>query len=480
MKTPSPEKRSWPSLSMRKLVSVVSLTSSSACAAFSIISDHKYVRNSFAVVNHQQHRCFVRPQNSPKLKRLSIQTNSATALFVSNNENPEGLWETPNDFRALLNQCTIQSFMFLLHQLRDPQTLLWLDEFTSPNLIDRGSDDAAGIENYSTGTFVEAKSSIEKKSTTKNSNEVKLLKYHGLGAMNTTLFPTWDSYFLSLLKERSVTFVVESDVKHIKDYDLDINPASLCSRILSVRSQIMGEWYRDLNVIITMGGRTMESYWDNIREARESRKKDADDDTEDISKRNDSTDNNMDVAVGITRESLFFLEFDATAMTDTPPSPLRKGNFDLLVLMSTQEAIHRVLNKMDQECEVNDENFCESTRDYLKSFYSMRILSHFSGNQKYGRAEDFLEELLMSSPKIMEDEKNNKAVLIDPLNIAERILKERTRVAFEWQEITQENSEELTEIRRQQMNCMMGIDCQDEEDECIADTGEDEENNVFQ
>eukprot|EP00591_Stephanopyxis_turris_P003999 CAMPEP_0195508900 /NCGR_PEP_ID=MMETSP0794_2-20130614/1992_1 /TAXON_ID=515487 /ORGANISM="Stephanopyxis turris, Strain CCMP 815" /LENGTH=458 /DNA_ID=CAMNT_0040635989 /DNA_START=82 /DNA_END=1459 /DNA_ORIENTATION=- len=444
------------------------LNNSSACAAFSIISRY----NPFALGIRQPHYYCERPTDLGRKKQTTTGTGSPTALFISNNDNSEGLWKTPNDFRTLLNQCSIQSFMFLLSQMRDPQTMLWLDDFTSPALVSRASDDAEDPDDDSTGKF---------DSTTKNTNEVRLLKYHGLGAMDMKLFPTWNSYFLQMLKQRPVTYIIESELHHISDYDLDIVPASLCSRILSVRAQIAEEWKRDLKVIATTGGRTLDSYWDNLREIRNSKKRESGkNSTTSIASGNDSDSDDVDTVVGIARgQNLLYLDYDASSDTDNHPSPLRKGNFDLLLLMSTQEAIHRVLNKKEEDYDAESKDqFCEVTVDYLKSFYGMRLLSHFTGNQKYGRTDDFLEELLTSTPKIIEDEKTGKTVLIDPLNVAERILNEREKVALEWQEIVQENSEELTEIRRQQMNCMMGIDCdlEEGEEECVVD----EEENFFQ
>ena len=41
-------------------------------------------------------------------------------------------WTVYNDFPLFLTQCSIQSFQFLLNSMRDPQTVLWMENFTQP------------------------------------------------------------------------------------------------------------------------------------------------------------------------------------------------------------------------------------------------------------------------------------------------------------------------------------------------------------
>ena len=71
---------------------------------------------------------------------------------------------------------------------------------------------------------------------------LKLLRYHGLGVMNTTLFLMWDSYFGTLLQQPTLALLVESyngALSGVKEYEVDINPASLCTRMIAIREQIM-------------------------------------------------------------------------------------------------------------------------------------------------------------------------------------------------------------------------------------------------
>ena len=90
--------------------------------------------------------------------------------------------------------------------MRDVQTVAWLEEFTQPTVLFRQSElERDQLENYQTGEFVEPSAKPNNDETATASEPVlssKLLRYHGLGAMNTTRFPTWESYFLDLLQEK--------------------------------------------------------------------------------------------------------------------------------------------------------------------------------------------------------------------------------------------------------------------------------------
>ena len=56
-------------------------------------------------------------------------------LQDDNNEIPQAA-----DIRQFLNQCAIQSFLFLLTQTRDPHTIKWVDSFTRPTMGPYGSE----------------------------------------------------------------------------------------------------------------------------------------------------------------------------------------------------------------------------------------------------------------------------------------------------------------------------------------------------
>ena len=91
----------------------------------------------------------------------------------------------PNDYAAnsllnnvkrtciqqFLSQRSLQSFMFLLTEVRDPHTSDWIERF-----LDAPS----------------------------------LLEYHGTGAFNMTRFDHWDTYFLEMMKLPNEIIIIEA------------------------------------------------------------------------------------------------------------------------------------------------------------------------------------------------------------------------------------------------------------------------------
>ena len=385
-------------------------------------------------------------RSASSLTRKDFSPRPRTALWAAESELKEGEWQLPNDFKMFLTQCSIQSFIFLVRSMRDPQTVMWVEEFTQPAisrkklplnvtiLVDSREEAKEDLvaEANATSTAENSTATTENAtSTTEAPKSSKLLQYHGLAALNTTIFPTWDAYFQELLQQPSESFVVESNQAHIPDYELDIDPASLCSRIISVREQISKEFVRDLQVIADMGGHALESYWDSLRQMREIGDKETETGT-------------------VQRENLLFLEFNADSDSDLAPSPLRKGNFDLLVLLATQESIHRVLN--DKSRQHRPERV---TNEFLRTFY-MERMHYFRGPQRYGRADDFLEELLATPPSMITVDEGVTS-LIDPTRIAELVMEAREDVATEWKALAAESPKEHMEIQRMRLNRIMGV-----------------------
>lgn len=309
-------------------------------------------------------------------------------------------------FQDFLSQVTVQSFLFLLKECRDPHTLLWVEKFTQP-MISKPPVPVNSSQAEPVGSV----------------GASKLLTYHGLGAMNKTAFPTWESYFAELLKQKKEYYLIEGTAAHIPDYEIDVNPPSLCSRMISVREQIASEIARDLSFLSKMGPDVVESYWEGLK------------------------NNQEEIGLG----NLLFLEWDPTY--GAMPSPLRRGNFDLLVLLTTQESIHCILNEEPPGDDDGDdfEPLSQSNQEFLARFYLDRLVSHFTGRQRYNRAEAFLKELLLSAPGIDNDNEN----WVDPTFIAEEILKMRERVCRRWAGLAENVPSAHTEIKKLQLDLLM-------------------------
>lgn len=101
----------------------------------------------------------------------------------------------------------------------------------------------------------------------------------------------------------------------------------------------------------------------------------------------------------------------------------------------------------------NNNNHDESALfEWLKDFYVDRVEDYFDGDLPYGRADDFIEELLLTSPRIIDDERDDKikkaAVVIDPFGLAEQIILTRSIVVQEWKDRMSDVPNDHAEIRK--------------------------------
>lgn len=333
------------------------------------------------------------------------------SLYSERSDNSVGDWQLDNSFEQFLNQCSIQSLIFLINSLKDRHTALWLEDFTQPIIHSKTKEEKSKEDQTLSNMAAALNDAMHE---TQMVRPIKLLSYHGLGAINTTRFPTWDVYFEQLLQQPILEYTIESSRPHVPSYTLDIVPASLCSRLISVREQIAREFVNDLDAIAEFSLTVMETYY---RQQRQS-----------------NNNNNNDK---LERMPRYFLE--RNDYEDYMPSPLRKGNFDLLLAITTQEAIHRTLNRLctnsnnnnkNRDKNDDDDDYClvEGSPDsvsvqFLRNFYVQRIGSHFTGSNIYGWADDFLDELLQTLPRSVVQLQDSKSGLVDPERLLEMIFK---------------------------------------------------------
>ena len=241
------------------------------------------------------------------------------------------------DVRNLLTQRSIQSFMFLCEECRDPHSGKWIQEFLG----------------------------------TKN-----LLQYHGTGASFVTGLD-WDRPFLEMLEQPEDVMIVSAKRRgrghggwsknnpYLKDryveFKITIDPTSLADRILAVREQIASEWVSDLKILGTANQQILDSYFQLARNNRQ--------------KENQEFSNQPTIAFERTAINLLnnHTEFGATG------SPFRRGSFDLLYNLCTQASIHRLLHSLRERGD-------DSNLDWLRDFYVDRLADYFDGDLPYGRA----------------------------------------------------------------------------------------------
>ena len=295
----------------------------------------------------------------------------------------------------------------------------------------------------------------------------KLLNYHGLSAINTTIFPAWDSFFLSLLDQPDTVLKISTPKdlgqRAYSNFDIDIEPARLCARIISVREQIAIEMTGDLKAMANMGQQIVSSYWENAKNRKDTKQ----------TKRSNTRDGDSSSPYGFDRPSTMFINFDPQDDAAFAPSPLRQGTFDLLYNLITQTAVVQLLQDKNGVLVGEDEvqNIC--CQIFLLKFYEDRLLTHFVGSQGYGKGDDFIEELMLGSPLLLprnneyskkmdvlesdSDVSNAPPLVVEPLRIAEQILLKRDQIALEWMGIMQRAPSEHTNIRKTQLERLTGV-----------------------
>jgi len=296
--------------------------------------------------------------------------------------------------------------MFLCGQVRDPHSAKWIEDFLAAN---------------------------------------NLLEYHGTGA-SFMADVRWDAPLLEMLDQPKDHMIVSAKRRgnghggwsknnpYLKDrfveFKIDIDPASLTDRILAVREQIGREWVSDLEILGRANQQILDSYFQIAKEEREKLDSDL-----------------------LTSPALAFERTAANALNNhtafgATGSPFRGGSFDLLYNLCTQASVHRLLHTLRDMRE-------DAHTEWLRNFYSERVADFFDGDLPYGRADDFIEELLLSSPSIIDSE-DGTISLIDPHRLAEQIIETRNDIVLEWIEaMNQVPSDHQDGIRRILLNKRM-------------------------
>jgi len=308
--------------------------------------------------------------------------------------------DSRTDIRNLLTQSSIQSFMRLLEECRDPHSAKWINE-----------------EFLETGN---------------------LLDFHGTGARFIEDFGgNWDAPLLAMIAEPKSRIIVSAKRRgrghggwsknnpYLKErwveIPIDIDPPNLASRIIAVREQIATEWVKDLDVLEYANDQILESFFKITKERRGATGCDG----------------------SIQGQQRTFERIAATLLDENSrfaevlSSPFRRSNFDLMYNLSIQASVHRILRKQRSGGDEHTPSFI-----FLREFYTERAQDMFDGVQPFGRADDFMDELLQTSPSVTEQG------LVDPVGVAEEIIKMRKEVARDWKALMMRVPEDHTGIRQ--------------------------------
>jgi len=311
------------------------------------------------------------------------------------------------DVRNLLTQRAVQSFMFLCAECRDPHSGRWIEEFL-------------GTQN--------------------------LLEYHGTGASFVTGMH-WDVPLLELLEQPKDVMIVSAKRRgnghggwsknnpYLKDrfveFEISIDPASLTDRIIAVREQLASEWVNDLEILGRANQQILDSYFQHAKDDR---------------KKEQNQDFTPTQTVAFERTAIN--AFNNQTVFGATGSPFRKGSFDLLYNLCTQASIHRLLHSLRERGD-------DLNLNCLRDFYVDRLADYFDGDVPYGRADDFIEELLLSVPSITHRE-DGKVTLTDPFGLSEQIIEIRNDIVSEWIEAMNLVPVAHHGVRRSLLNKQMG------------------------
>ena len=314
------------------------------------------------------------------------------------------------DVRNLLTQRSIQSFMLLCETCRDPHSIKWLEE-----------------------EFLETQNSLE---------------YHGTraGYIQNKFNNLWYKPFTDMLLEEKFRYIIQAkrrgrghggwskDNPYLEErfveFPIDIDPINLCSRILSVREQIATEWINDLNILQMANDHILDSYFQQLKVTRDTEQR-----NNDGIGSGDGDGSSSSVGSSSQPQSSSFERIANTIFNNQQgfassisSNPIRKGSFDLLYNLCTQRSIHRVLKSYQKEHTKNSDMLFH----WFLEYYTMRVGNYFDGDVTYGRADDFIDELLHCSPTLV---RGNSLNIIDPFKIAEDIITTRNVVIQEWKTI---------------------------------------------
>ena len=234
------------------------------------------------------------------------------------------------------------------------------------------------------------------------------------------------------------------------EIEIDIDPPSIAGRMISVRDKIAEEFVKDLDLVIAANQEILPSYNQKCLDARKDEECTNFDDEEcddrcsieplEVGSLSGDFNFGQRTIQTFERASVYMIN-NHPNFNNPESTQLRSTSFDLLFLLSTQESIHRLLRSYKVAGEEKEVSF-----SWLLEFYTDSLEKYFDGNQSFGRADDFLDDLFQTPPSLKTNDKN--VGFVDPLSIVEDVISLREEVAEEWKNLLSLTSKEHESLRQ--------------------------------
>lgn len=252
-------------------------------------------------------------------------------------------------------------------------------------------------------------------------NHTGIADFHGYGGLRVG----WKVYLQTLRKAAPFDVVQRKKLgrrgsagnPYIQDefveWTIHVNPIEMADSMFEMREQIASEWQADLQLIASENSELFRHHKEMIL-------------------------NDKDEQLQIPHPLIHGNDKD---------TPLRKANYDLLEKYVTHVAVERVIFELGrQRANVH-------THEWLRT-YMMKKGQKFNGDHGRNVGREFLAELLNAPPKFIKknkDAEDENVAIIDPMDIAAKIMVERQNIAEKWVETLAEVEEDHLKLHRQHM-----------------------------
>lgn len=198
------------------------------------------------------------------------------------------------------------------------------------------------------------------------------------------------------------------------EFTTTIRPAIMAENIMMLRQEIADEWMADLKLIASENDELMRHHLAMVTEQEDP------------------------------EENKIYSQLTL----DDNSTPLRKSNYDLLCKMVTEYAAVNTVKEMKNRR--SEEVAGRWLQKYMDTTAKPLFVKANTGLGQRDVGKTFLQGLLKETPKVVRGTLRDvdEVTLVDPLDIAARIMAERQVLADSWVESLEETEEDNLKLRR--------------------------------